>query len=374
MLGGIEPGHYYLNVWTQTPFAEVNETGPSRVIATTFYPDATERESARLIEIHPGQEINGILIRQKTERLFHVQGHLDGIEKPQIFVFPEVREDEGGGVPIRLDADGSFEFSARAGKYVVSGTGVLKPENKSPVYVNQPLVLERDIDDFVVHASDKDLVNGIVHDENGKFPGFVNGQGAFGLDSLVSRWWGQGFRVDPTGVLHGKSDGTNTLITGYVRALFYGFLPEYSIESVRFNGNDVTNRTFILQATGGTFEVSLRSGAANISGIVRNEKGGMPDEALVTIWSTEEPPDGARGFSATLAVYRGEFTFEHLPPGGYAIAAWEGIDDGTAAYPGFYRQFEGSAVRLKVGRDAHENVSVVTVSRDIAQTQAAKLK
>jgi hypothetical protein len=276
---------------------------------------------------------------------------------------------------MRLDTDGSFELSARAGKYVVSGTAALKSGSKSTASVYQALTVDRDMDDVLISPSQTiDWVKGIVHDEHGRFPGFVNGQGEFALASMVSRWWSQGFRVDQAGVIRGKSDGTNTLITGYVRAMFYGLPPEYFIQSVQFNGTDVTNRTFVLPATGGNFDVTVASGAAEVSGVVRSDKGGEPGDAQVTIWSLVDPPNGTRRFSATTSVNDGTFTFDHLPPGSYAIVAWEGIDEGTAAYPDFYRHFEGSAVRLTLNKAARETASLIAISREIAETHAAKLK
>jgi hypothetical protein len=121
VVGGILPGHYYLAASAGPNTTNAIESRLSKIPVETFYPDVTDKASARLIAIATGQELNGLVIRLKSEPLYSVRGHLDGIEMEQFSFFPR------GGIGqnpdrLRVDSYGSFEIRLRAGDYLIAGS------------------------------------------------------------------------------------------------------------------------------------------------------------------------------------------------------------------------------------------------------------
>ena len=372
VLGGILPGHYYLNASSAPNITGALERRLSKIGIVTFYPDAADKTSAHLIAITAGQEMNGVTIRLKSERLYHVRGHLDGIEKEQFNFFPQ-----GGTIlyadRLRVDSNGTFEIRLTAGDYVIAGQATQKSSPRSIVSIYQTLAVHEDLDGVVIHPADPSrTIHGRVRDERGQYPDLNGARMSLGLTSMFSVWSSQGYDVSGDGSFQGDYM-SHRLIEGDVRAILYVPKADYYVKSIQLNGNDVTNRVFKMPVEGGEFEVTISSGAAGISGAAQTEKG-RGDDGHVTIWSAEQPADGSRGFSATANLSRGIFKFENLAPGEYLLNAWEDIDPGLAEYPEFFKAFASPATRLTLKTGARETVTVTAIPRDSWESQGWKLR
>ncbi len=374
VLGGILPGHYYLAASSTTTGAI--EPRQERTTIETFFPDESGQASARLIEIAAGQELNGITIRLKSERLYSVRGHLSDIEKGSFRFFRRGGVSSNEHHPL-VDSDGNFEIKLRAGDYLVVGSATRRAPPKATVSIYQTVTVRGDMEGVAIHATDTSrTIHGIVRTEPGQDPGWNGAQPSFGLSSMISNWSNQGYQVNADGSFQGDYM-SHSLVDGEVRAGLYLPNPELYVKSIRFNGTDVTHQPLHLPFEGGEFEVSLASGAAGVSGFVQTAKGRRAEASCVTIWSINEPLDGSRSFSATVPLgeeAKGSFQLENLPPGKYLINAWAEIDQGLATYPEFFKAFASTAIQLTLKQGTRESVTLIAIPSHAWESQAWKLR
>ena len=114
--------------------------------------------------------------------------------------------------------------------------------------------------------------------------------------------------------------------------------------------------------------------AAQVSGVVRNSKGEPAKETLLTLWQSADEtgaPEFIRSFRTDES---GNFRFASLAPGEYRIAAWEQVDGGLVSNPDFRKQFESSAVTVKLQENSRENVEVKVIPFDAIEAEAAKIQ
>lgn len=374
VLGGILPGHYYLAA-SSAPTGAI-EPRQERTTIDTFFPDESDQASARLIEIAAGQELNGITIRLKSERLYSVRGHLSEIEKGSFQFFPR-----GGASPNQLrpivNSNGSFEIRLRTGDYLIVGSATQKSPPKSTVSIYQTVTVRGDMETLAIHATDTTrTIRGTVRTEPGQNPGWNGSQPIFLLSSMISDWSNQGYGVNEDGSFQGDYM-SHSLVDGEVRAGLYLPNPELYVKSIRFNGSDVTHQPFRLPYEGGEFDVSLASSAAGVSGVVQTAKGRRDKASCVTIWSTNEPVDGSSAFSATVPLgeeAKGSFQLENLPPGEYRINAWAEVGLGLASYPEFFKAFGSTAIRLTLKSGTQATVTLTAIPSHAWESQAWKLR
>ena len=155
-----------------------------------------------------------------------------------------------------------------------------------------------------------------------------------------------------------------------------GGLPEgcYT-KQIRFGGQDVTRGIVDLTSgAGGQIEIVISPKAAQVSGVVRNAKGETAKDTMLTLWQSSDEtgaPEFIRSFRTDES---GTFRFASLAPGEYRIAAWEQVDGGLVSNPDFRKQFESSAVTVKLQENSRENVEVKVIPFDAIEAEAAKIR
>jgi hypothetical protein len=130
-------------------------------------------------------------------------------------------------------------------------------------------------------------------------------------------------------------------------------LPDgFYMKSVQWAGRDVADSEIDFSAgAAGELVVKLASGAGQVEGVVRDEKGDPAPNVKVTI-----APEGT--LASWWELYRevtsgndGSFRLPNLRPGAYRIYAWQGIEPGAHQDPEFLKPFESrsSPINLAAG-------------------------
>jgi hypothetical protein len=148
------------------------------------------------------------------------------------------------------------------------------------------------------------------------------------------------------------------------------------VKSVRFADQDVTHSLLDLTGgIGGKLEIVISTNAAEIDGVVRNEKGEAVPSITLVVWNTSVEfsmsPDMRRRFRSDKT---GAFKLDGLAPGDYRIVAWEEIDPLLALDEDFRKKFESRAAAVKVGEKATETVEVKLIPAATIDAEAAKIR
>jgi len=176
-----------------------------------------------------------------------------------------------------------------------------------------------------------------------------------------------------------NADGT-FLLKGVAPSKFYatvGGLPAGSyVKSIRLGGQDVTREALDLTSgAGGSLEIVLSPKAADLSGVVHNEKGDPMQGVPVTLWPKIPDHSNAQsGIKTANTDQNGSFKISGLAPGEYFVAAWDDIPEaGLAQNPDFLAQFSGADFAVKLDESGHQTVDTKLVSRERLVAEAAKI-
>jgi hypothetical protein len=146
-------------------------------------------------------------------------------------------------------------------------------------------------------------------------------------------------------------------------------------KQIRFGGQDVTRSIVDLTSgAGGQIEIVVSPKAAQVSGVVRNAKGETAKDTMLTLWQSSDETGAPEFIRSFRTDENGSFRFASLAPGEYRIAAWEQVDGGLVSNPDFRKQFESSAVTVKLQENSRENVEVKVIPFDAIEAEAAKIR
>ena len=146
------------------------------------------------------------------------------------------------------------------------------------------------------------------------------------------------------------------------------------VKAIRFENVDITHDYLDLSNSGGALDVVLSPRAADVSGVVRNEKGEPVPNVPVTLWTPGRPVSGVYDVPRTGNTDgSGAFQIFNLAPGEYRVAAWEDLEPGLAQNPDFRARFESTAAKVEVQESSHATADTKLVGRDAIQTEMDKL-
>jgi hypothetical protein len=218
-------------------------------------------------------------------------------------------------------------------------------------------------------------VTGKITLENGRPADGVRQVRLFSVDDLQDQYLPLMIRgrldvgKDGSFSLAGLSSGSFYVqINGCPADCMRGISPTgYYLKSIRFNGQDVTNKPLFLPAAGSsTLEIVVAPGAAEASGTVRDADNRPLPNTRVTLWSDSV-------HITDLTSNDGSFDFRDLAPGEYHILAWEQIEPGLDAIPAFRDKFSAKATTFKVDVSGQAHYDISPVGSDAIQAEAAKL-
>jgi hypothetical protein len=150
--------------------------------------------------------------------------------------------------------------------------------------------------------------------------------------------------------------------------------PGTYMKTVRYGVRDVTHSALDLSAGSSTIDILLSQKAADVSGVVRSEKGETLPGMTVSVWPRTPDRGNSVGGARTAGTdQNGSFKIGNFPPDDYYVLAWEDIDPNLALFPDFLSRFTGDASTVKLSESAHETTSVKLIANDKIAAEVTKL-
>jgi hypothetical protein len=421
LMANLVAGKYYLGATNMQAMRmggrdRPGRKGPQDDYVTTYYPSALDSTQAAPIEVTAGIDVRGIEIRMRKTRVFRIVGramHSSGASTQGVQL---MLQPLGGGNMFGMgraqsvvrDPSGLFEFNhVLPGSYVLQtqgggGPGPRGPGGGAPV----PMLGRMHINVGGQDLNDVIIALGPGADLSGQF--ILEGAGALNADARAKLTNAAttstaannspANRVGPGGggrlpmiqlmVAEGanlgqsnsqsKDDGSFAMknVQPDRYRLSAAGLPEgcYA-KQIRFGGQDVTRGIVDLTSgAGGQIEIVVSPKAAQVSGVVRNTKGETAKDTQLTLWQSSDETGAPEFIRSFRTDENGGFKFTSLAPGEYRIAAWEQVDGGLVSNPDFRKQFESSAVTVKLQENSRENVEVKVIPFDAIEAEAAKIR
>jgi 5-hydroxyisourate hydrolase-like protein (transthyretin family) len=386
---GVPPGRYYLMAGTPPgPPRPVAIGGLGPTVGTTrytlvYYPAATELELASPLEIPAGGETSLDMRVAKQTQTYHVRGR--------------VIDTTGAGLPANTSVMLAYRFLSGGGTFSSGrafdpSTGAFDLQNVAPgdyaVQVqipmqNQPLltgpqdaaslaarqaelaarptaqfpirVVDRDINDVVLNLSAGVSTTGRIVVEGAPITSVPNLDRMRLTISLSNPGVGQ----TAPAALPPSADGTFQVIglreTEY--RVQFPAPPNFYVKSIRYSSEEILGKPFrFVGPTAGTFEVTLRSTAARISGNVGTSRSLPAPGAQVVLVPAQR--DRRDLYRTVVADQNGRFSMSNVPPGNYKFFSWEAIDTGAYFDPDFLKQFEPLGTPVSIGESSSETVDV----------------
>jgi hypothetical protein len=362
-LYGLMPGAYVVSATPSDAMVVMPGTQPASTEfeghGVTYFPGTINPDEAQPVTVGLAEEA-AASFAMVTARMTKISGVVrTSTGKPLTNVMLMLRTRSGGGAMTRtipgMAVDGTFSMAN-----VPPGDHWLEvvPRGTGEEFASVPITADgHDITDMVITTSPGATISGqVVLDGNtsatvtksiriiatpaepfGPSPmrmgdntqGVVEDDGRFELRGVSGRillaFTGMGFGPPPIG---------------------------WSVKSVSFNGNDVTDIPIDIAAVGsiGGVQIVLTDKQTTLSGTVRSTTGAPVTDYTVVIF-----PDRRREGAATTRYNRvvrpdqqGRFEIKGLPPGDYLAAAVESLEQGGQFDPAFRKQIEPTAKRFSL--------------------------
>jgi hypothetical protein len=138
------------------------------------------------------------------------------------------------------------------------------------------------------------------------------------------------------------------------------------VQSVTSGGKDITDRVFDLQADMTSLVVTFTDRPSKVSGSVKDARGDLSPTAVVLAFPVDPrlwTGYGAspRNLKSALTTRTGVYTFEHLPPGDYYLAAIDAAEMDGWQDPKTLEQLAAVATKLTVTADGLEKTLDLTL-------------
>lgn len=368
---GIRPGRYKVSIGEDN-FGAYNGFGTGRSLPITFYPDATDAATGRVVEIGEGDEATNIDITvPPASQNFSVSGRvMDGdtgepipnvtISLSKILIIDRYSSSSsGGGTDVRSNPDGAFRLEKlAAGKYSVS----IQPPVESDLRA-EPVtfdLIDQDVTGLLIKTTSGASLSGIVVLERKRDANSVGPAPAW-----LSVYWrseAPGYSYSSNGSTPIKSDGT--FHVGGLTAGTVGFsvgawsqvgdakpIPIVRIERdgvVQPNGIQIQNGEHV---TGIRVVAAYSNGS--IRGVVKLENGSLPPSGHLVV-SLSKVGDNAPNGGGNEPDARGHFLIEGLATGTYELTVTAHVPEWRQA-PRKTRQLvsvtDGSATDVMISID-----------------------
>ncbi len=380
-IGGLLADKYFVSVTPPVNFQSAvdfrtgaGEKATSRAqtaYVTTFYPNATDRAQAAVIELHPGEEtpVEFFLIRIHTVR---VRGSVEGLAAgADAVVMLRARDSNAMVLAGEVDKQGKFEIPRVApGLYtIVATTPMADRPQSAPRNIE---VTDADIDGLVLAPLAGTTIRGKLHfgsqvklGSPGQYVTVRRMDGGDEFKDLVPYAFDGVGTLPPLGQV--KPDGSFELKDvppGIYEIEFSSdskSLAGYFIESVVVGTKDVTETG--LRANGGTLgvDVTLSDGAVEVNGVTQNDKSEPIANATIVAVPEEKYRRRESHYKKSATDQRGRFNLAGLRPGKYTLYAWEVLDGDNYLDPDFLKQFESQGTAITVEKGGRLTVALKAI-------------
>ena len=251
---------------------------------------------------------------------------------------------------------GEYYLVPRVTQAVPTGSGNFNI-NRIPVDVR-----DKDVTGLAIELVPSIGVDGILTID-GHAPGNVMTRVAISAVGNASPTY-QG--ISARAVIPKAEDGTFTIAnipqTRYRVEMGPGLSPDLYVSDVQLGGISVFDTGFeVGREPLAPFQVSLRSGAGTVEGVVRDGSSKpVPNATVVVI-----PPDARREnralYKTATSDAAGKFTVRGIAPGGYKVFAFEGLAGGEFYNPRFLSKYEfrGKSINVTQSGTTTESLTVI---------------
>jgi hypothetical protein len=354
-----------------------------------YYPGVSDLAKAEIVDVRPNNDTKGINIRVTPVAALRVQGRVtNGVNAQPLsslqVALLSTNAMQANNYGVSGNADGTFVFPK-----VVPGTYVLFAKATGGLSGSMRVDLtNKDTESLVVALQPGFSIQGRIRfEEAATIPRDVN-LSAFGfamrfdppilgqttvLVSMPGGFSNQRFTAPEPNVRNVSSDGTFTLtdvpagtyrtyvspilVPSPAPGVFPAPLPPNMqglfVKSVRLGQADVRDGQLrITDSPQEQLEIVIGTNSTTLEGrIVSSSQQPSPGSTILLV------PDAARGsrtdlYRAATADNDGRFRFASVPPGDYAVLAWEDIEPRSWEDPDFLMRYEAElkAIQLEPGR------------------------
>jgi Carboxypeptidase regulatory-like domain len=379
--GNLSAGRYWVSAmelqaaWPARP----GRKGAEQAYVNTYYPSGLDASTATPIDVQTGVDVRGIEIRLQKVPVVQIKGRLvsDGITPNTAVRLTPLSQDLAvlnAAVAATVRPDGAFEFQHVApGTYMVRSQMAWGSDGKtegSPRFARQVVTVSNtNIEDLSVA-----LVPGVAI--AGRIATELREQQAIdpsGQDGPAPRVVLNPVQLDGVGAnAQASSDGSfvfQQVAPDQYQVMVVGLKDGTYVKSIHYGGQDIPSTGLdVTSSGGGQLDVLLSLEAADLSGIVRGEKGDPLAGATVTAWDT-----GSTTIRTATTAADGGYSIRNLPPGEYRIVAMDQIDPGAMADQGLRARFETDAIKVSLGPSGHGVADVKVLPQDLVDGELAKL-
>lgn len=358
-ISGLQPGSYFVSAASSETWR--NHRGESLGYAATYYPGAAV-EAAPPIVLAPGQQRLDIEIALAAARTARLRGRVvretgepaSGVTVSVATVIPGTGLTIANAAPVSANtsADGSFELSGiPPGHYAVRS-------NAGGDSASVDVDVSTDSDNLLLVARSGSTVTGVVVTDTGDPPPFTASGARLSLSAST------GTVLPTVRVPAINSDWTFTLrnVGGPFLFRLSGFPPEWMLDAVRLNDEDITDAPLDVP-TGGKQIVGLRlvitKEGATLAGTV-TERGEANSDATVVAFSEDERHwmFGSRFIRAARPTVDGTYAIAGMPAGDYFVVAEPDLMDGEWENREYLKGATARATRVTLKRGTTEAVAL----------------
>ncbi len=384
----LSPGRYYVATSPQK-IADIQSgtersaaKGETQGFIPTYYPNADDPSTASPVDIGPGAEVRGIDVRLRKARVFRVTGKVMNaatgtpMNPAMLIVF---RKQAGGmsTVPVSMYAvqgdKGAFELrNIPPGSYSMLAMST-NPQDMMMIMQSVD-VTEQDIEGMIVSLGsgveipvtaklegvqpppDQDAANN-ADKKPDPATDLSNVRIILNLeDNPIASLSTVQIGKDNKAVLKKVSiDKYKLLVVGLPRGTY--------LKSAKYGDRDVLESGIDLrQGAAGSLDLVIGAPAAQLTGIVHNDKGEPVPGAMITL--VPKYPKGRTDLSRRgTADQNGNIRIFGVIPAEYNVFAWEDIEQGAADDDDFRRPFDSLGTKVKLSEGSTESVQLTVISR-----------
>jgi hypothetical protein len=366
---GLAPGQYYLRATNPRRWAA--GTAPREIYVPMFYPGVTDPGRSQTVELHSGEEVNGINLTLTPSRTVHVKGRvLTANAAPakgaQVTLTP-LGGSGGYSLEAGTDASGRFEMAAvPSGSYVGFAQFAENEESGKPLTGRTTVqVGDTSIDGVDVVVFPGATVSGRVRVEGDRkaYLARIAVSLRSSENSAAANFAGDGGRTavqpDGTFILHDVPEGNYRVA---VMSLPDGYY-------VRREGEAGETSVLVSHGHAPPVEVRLAAGAGRIQGTVYKNKNNneIAASATVVLVPDERRRSNSEFYRVATADPSGRFVIGGVVPGDYVLFAWQDIERGQYMDPDFIQQYEDSGKPIHVDEGSSKGdvqLQLATQTRD----------